>query len=227
MITFQSLSYYLFAIFSFLVFKGAKSLSLKKKILFGINIVFIFLFYFYRKKHLILFGGYLCGNYFLIKQLENTGSKKTLATIQMLLNLLFLSFFKYDFFQELTLSIFPYAGILLKPLVFIGISFFTFRTTSLVFDILYGTLKRKVDFFHYINFVMFFPCFLSGPLDRYERFVNDIESEERIDAKRIYEAVSRIILGAFKKAVIADSLYSLSNASFHAIEIENLNFLPC
>ena len=69
-----------------------------------------------------------------------------------------------------------------------------------------------------------FSLFLVWALDRYERFVNDIESEERIDAKRIYEAVSRIILGAFKKAVIADSLYSLSNASFHAIEIENLNF---
>lgn len=64
-------------------------------------------------------------------------------------------------------------GRLNTPIGFLGISYLTFRTVGMVLEIKDGLIKqvKLLDFF---CFVLFFPTFSSGPIDRYRRFIDDL-----------------------------------------------------
>jgi D-alanyl-lipoteichoic acid acyltransferase DltB (MBOAT superfamily) len=71
----------------------------------------------------------------------------------------------------------------------------------------------------YATFALFFPALVAGPIDRAERMAGDLRALPAIlgsDAVRMQEGWSRLLLGLFKKLVIADSLalgLSLSQAN--------------
>ncbi len=222
MIDFQSTSYYLFALCVFFIYQFS-SKNIKKYILFVANLIFLALFFYYKKKQLIILGGFLGYNYLLLLSYQKLNYKKSIAWIQVVSSISFLCFFKYDLFQTPILAIFPRLVWLLKPAVFIGISFFSFRLLSIIFDTLYNSRKKELDFFHFINFLVFFPCYLSGPLDRYDRFVGDVEDSTRLSSEEIYNSLYRIVWGAFKKGIIADTLY---NFCLDSVATKEMALLP-
>ena len=220
MISFQSLSYYLFALVFFLIFNRVKEQNPKKVVLFLINTVFIALLFYFSKKHLVILYGYLFSNYFFLKMIGRQEQRKLLAALQILGSISFLCFFKYELFSAPIIQLMPSLAWFLKPAVFVGVSFFTFKLISVIVDYTSEEIEEKdLDFFHFMNFVSFFPCFLSGPLDRYNSFVSHFEENPPLGAKETYEAIYRIVLGAFKKGVIADSLFELSSAYYHPSEV--------
>ena len=54
-------------------------------------------------------------------------------------------------------------------------------------------------------YVLFFPAFTAGPIDRAPRFITELSNGNALDSIRIIEGGSRIVVGVFKKFVIADS----------------------
>lgn len=159
-------------------------------------------------------------NYLGLKLLEQN-KNKILCTLLVLSSIFGLCFYKYSLLQTFVLSFFPQASFFLQPMVFIGISFFTFKLISLAVDTYQGKTKGLLDPFHFVNYLLFFPCYLSGPLDRYDRFVSDAKESRPLSSEEIYSPVTRIIFGLFKKVIVADSLYGLSIYNINNADLLN------
>lgn len=225
MISFNTASFYLVVLISFVLYNYIVKPKHRKHVLFLINSIFLVLIFYFSKKHFISLSMVILINFFGIKILQTIAKKNLLMLILVIFDVLFLCFFKYNFFQELVLIFLPSGSFLLKPLIFIGISFFSFRLISCVVDSKEDD-AIKIDFFHFVSFTTFFPCFLMGPLDRYDHFVSNFELDQqsRLDSKEIYQSLERIIWGAFKKLAIADLLLDFSLISINDVDLPNLPF---
>lgn len=90
----------------------------------------------------------------------------------------------------------------------LGFSYVAFRLIHTVRDRQNGLLP-ELTLREYVTYVVFFPAFISGPIDRAERFREDFRAlpeKVGLDAARLIAGMERIAIGLFKKFVIADSL---------------------
>lgn len=88
---------------------------------------------------------------------------------------------------------------------FMGISYITFRVIQIIIEIYDGKID-KFNFFDMLYFITFFPVISSGPIDRYTRFIDNINSEitkEEYKSDYILEGLKRIFIGIVYKFVIA------------------------
>lgn len=93
-------------------------------------------------------------------------------------------------------------------LAWLGFSFVAFRLIHTLRDRQTGLLPA-LTLREYINYVIFFPAYTAGPIDRAERFVVDFRALPGIrglDPARLGLGTWRITLGMLKKFVVADSL---------------------
>jgi alginate O-acetyltransferase complex protein AlgI len=95
----------------------------------------------------------------------------------------------------------------------LGFSYVAFRLLHTFFDRLSGRLPAvRLD--EYVTFVIFFPAFASGPIDRIERFLKDLRAPRPVRAADWLEAGRRFFTGLFKKFVLADALALVSIGAF-------------
>lgn len=115
-----------------------------------------------------------------------------------------------------TLLYFKYTGFLLGAIgsghsahivAPLAISFFTFEFVHVAADRLTGKLT-SVKLLDYVSFIFFFPTMVAGPIKRYQQFVPCLDSD-RASANDYLEGTWRIVLGLFKKLVIADNLNTI------------------
>lgn len=90
-------------------------------------------------------------------------------------------------------------------LSWLGFSYVAFRLLHTILDRKAGRLP-SVPLTEYVDYVIFFPSFTAGPIDRLERFLCDLKHPVPLHAAGWVEAGRRFSLGAFKKFVIADAL---------------------
>ena len=90
----------------------------------------------------------------------------------------------------------------------LGFSYVSFRIIHTLRDRQSGLLP-ELGLAEYVTYVIFFPAFIAGPIDRAERFQKDwlaLPGMKGLDAERLSEGGMRILVGMFKKFVIADTL---------------------
>jgi alginate O-acetyltransferase complex protein AlgI len=102
-------------------------------------------------------------------------------------------------------------------LQWLGFSYVSFRMISTLRDRQSGKLPA-LSLREYLTYLLFFPAYTAGPIDRPERFIKDYRVLPRLDAARLVEGGSRIVIGIFKKFVIADSLAIFSLDASRAAE---------
>jgi D-alanyl-lipoteichoic acid acyltransferase DltB (MBOAT superfamily) len=90
-------------------------------------------------------------------------------------------------------------------LSWLGFSYVAFRLLHTILDRKAGRLSA-VPLAEYVNYVIFFPSFTAGPIDRIERFSRDLDDPVELDRAGWMEAGTRFFVGLFKKFVIADAL---------------------
>lgn len=87
---------------------------------------------------------------------------------------------------------------------FLGISYITFKALQVVIE-MHGGLIKAYSLFDFFNFLIFFPTFSSGPIDRSRRFQEDMD--RRISWGAYESLLSRgimlILVGMVYKLVIA------------------------
>ncbi len=87
----------------------------------------------------------------------------------------------------------------------LGFSYVVFRLLHTIFDRLAGRFS-PMPIAEYVNYVIFFPTFIAGPIDRFERFVIDLNNPVALDRAGWLDAGQRFFVGLFKKFVLADGL---------------------
>ena len=99
----------------------------------------------------------------------------------------------------------------LHLLVFIGISYMSFKTIQIMLEISDGLIKEKISAKDYLQFLLFFPTVSAGPIDRSRRFLK--EMNEVMPRKEYLElagdGVYRIVLGLLYKIVLSTYVYQM------------------
>ena len=104
-----------------------------------------------------------------------------------------------------------------KIIMPLGISFFTFRLISYIIDIKRKDILPCENFINFANYISFFPCILSGPIDRAIDFLPQLTKKREFNQSLIVEGCRQILWGIFKKMVIADSL-----ATFLSLDVNHV-----
>lgn len=141
---------------------------------------------------------------------SNEKKKSLLVILGSVLILGALIYFKYtNFFIFSFKAAFEKIGLqvnlsTLNILVPVGISFYTFRLLSYLIDINRGKYEPTTDFVTFATYVAFFPCILSGPIDRPNNMIPQLESKRTFNYQDTVKGLRLLLFGLFKKMVIAD-----------------------
>ena len=122
--------------------------------------------------------------------------------------LAFLAFFKYQLIQRLFLPVAGTGGSASTDMIrMIGVSYFSFRMIHFLVES-YRKKIQDLDPLAYLDYIIFFPAFISGPINRYNHFASQVCSPARSRlAADLRAGGERIIHGLFKKLVLAQLLY--------------------
>jgi alginate O-acetyltransferase complex protein AlgI len=146
--------------------------------------------------------------------------RKTLMIVSMVANLGMLGFFKYfNFFIDQFAVLLTALGFephmpTLRIVLPVGISFYTFQTMSYVIDVYRGRLKPCNSLLDFAAFIAFFPQLVAGPIERAEHLLPQITGPRRYKAGDFEEGLYHVLLGLFKKVVIADNVAPIVNYVF-------------
>jgi alginate O-acetyltransferase complex protein AlgI len=91
----------------------------------------------------------------------------------------------------------------------LGYSYVAFRLLHTIRDHQNGRLPT-MTLSEYVNYAVFFPAFAAGPIDRAERFVQELRTPIPLAGPDWVDAGTRFFMGLFKKFVIADALFLIS-----------------
>ena len=87
----------------------------------------------------------------------------------------------------------------------LGFSYIAFRLIHVLRDKQTGR-PPELSLPEFATYVVFFPSLAAGPIDRAERFAKDLRTDFALTQAEALSAGQRIVVGLFKKFVIADAL---------------------
>lgn len=99
----------------------------------------------------------------------------------------------------------PVENAAFTDLRWLGFSYIAFRLIHVLRDKQMGRLP-DLSLSEFATYVVFFPALAAGPIDRAERFTQDLRNDVSLTQAETLLAGQRIFLGLFKKFVIADTL---------------------
>ncbi len=152
-------------------------------------------------------------DYFAGRAISNTteeSRKKLFLWLSLIVNLGILFYFKYYNFlrDNLQYVIDQISPSLVIPehswLLPVGISFYTFQTLSYTIDVYRGKQKVENNFFVFALYVSFFPQLVAGPIERSTNLLPQFLEKHNFDYNRVRSGLLLILIGLFKKIVIAD-----------------------
>ncbi len=148
-------------------------------------------------------------------------SRKIWLSISLAVNMGILGVFKYlGFFAESLRVLLSGMGLeaswpTLHIVLPVGISFYTFQTMSYSIDVYRGQLAPTRNYLNYLLFVSFFPQLVAGPIERATHLLGQVERKRVITFAGVREGAWLVLLGYYKKVVMADNLAPFANEIFN------------
>ena len=143
------------------------------------------------------------------------GSK---LAVWMICLLLFGMLFVYKYLNFCLSVVFSLSGmgdpIVVRLLVPIGVSFFSFALVGYVFDVYRGKQPAETNFIDFAVFASYFPSIMSGPINRAGTFLPQIRQRRKLHGETVKEGLFRFCLGIFKKLVIANQLGAMVDRAY-------------
>jgi alginate O-acetyltransferase complex protein AlgI len=131
-----------------------------------------------------------------------------------------LGFFKYfNFFTDSFKSLLSVIGFkadlpLVKIILPVGISFYTFQSLGYVIDLYRGQSPACADFLTFATFDAFFPQMVSGPIERGQNLIPQLEQGVDFRNSHLQDGLRLMLVGFFKKIFVADNCAILANYVF-------------
>lgn len=165
---------------------------------------------------------YSLANYLLGFLIAGSKYKILIFRIGLIINLAQIVILKYADFTldpifnlfniDLNFSYFP------KLIVPIGISYFTLQGIGYLFNVKMGWEKPERNFLNFFLYIIFFPKFLSGPIERSNHFLPQIRTGKKFNRQQVTDGLRLLIMGVFSKEVIANQLGLIVNQAYVDIE---------
>lgn len=145
----------------------------------------------------------------LIERHSGSAWGKRWLIVSVVFSLGMLGYFKYvDFFIENVNSLTGLSVPLLKVVLPIGISFYTFQILSYTIDVYRKSTKAQKNLLSLATYVAFFPQLIAGPIVRYTDIAKALDSREH-SLMKLRIGIRRFLFGISKKVLIANSLGEL------------------
>lgn len=128
--------------------------------------------------------------------------------LNIAINIGILAIFKYyDFFVSEFGALFGIntSCLLLRVILPVGISFYTFQALSYSIDVYRGNIKPTKDIIAFFAFISFFPQLVAGPIERATNLLPQFLQNRKFSYDQGVDGMRQILWGLFKKIVIADN----------------------
>lgn len=160
-------------------------------------------------KYFIIMIASIIVDYFASLVIDTNRDKKIICrialTISVIFNLGMLFFFKYyDFFISNINAVFGLDISLLRLVLPLGISFYTFQTMSYTIDVYRGKVRAERNIINFGTFVTLFPQLIAGPIVKYTD-INVELKERKINYSCIQDGIETFVMGLGRKVLIANS----------------------
>ncbi len=217
---FDSLIFVVFFLLSFAIYWSIKT-DFYRRIFLSLSSLVFYGFWDWRYIFLMLFVtivAYFVALKMAASKVDKTRRRWLIIGICSHLSVLF--FFKYvDFFINSVNSLFLLANndppfTLLKFLLPVGISFYTFHAISYTIDVYKNKVNAETDFFRVALYISFFPQLIAGPIVRATFFLPQLQSARVQNAQWLYQGLRLFLLGFLFKTVFADNLATLVDPVF-------------
>lgn len=184
-----------------------------------------FFYMFFKPIYIVILAFTIVVDYFagiVIESAETQKKKHLFLLFSLIANIGVLGVFKYyNFFDANITGLFGLMGIkvnipYLNILLPIGLSFHTFQAMSYTIEVYRGNQKAERHFGIYALYVMFFPQLVAGPIERPQNMLHQFHDQKKFDYGRVVSGLQRMLLGIFKKVVIADRLAIYVDAHFNS-----------
>ena len=163
-------------------------------------------------------SGLLIGRY-----RDNKRKAKWISALNIVVNLLILGIFKYyNFFVTAFADVFLHGqndGLLLKVILPVGISFYTFQALSYSIDVYRGKLEPVRDIVQFFAYVSFFPQLVAGPIERATNLLPQFGKPRTFNYDQAVDGLRQMLWGLFKKMAIADNCALALAAVLFAFQI--------
>lgn len=167
-------------------------------------------------------------DYLVARRIDATDvqrDRRRLLLVSIVVNIGILAAFKYSgFFVDSFAGLIEGFGLsanrpVLDIVLPVGISFYTFQTLGYTIDVYKRRLESEPRLLDFAVYVAFFPQLVAGPIERAGRLLPQIRAERTIPGTTaIREGAMLILVGLFKKVVIADGLAGVVNEAFSGAE---------
>lgn len=94
---------------------------------------------------------------------------------------------------------------MLRIILPVGISFYTFQALSYSIDVYRGNIKPTKDIIAFFAFLSFFPQLVAGPIERATNLLPQFLQKRTFSYDQGVDGMRQILWGLFKKIVVADN----------------------
>ena len=156
----------------------------------------------------------------LLGRVEHAARRKAILVTSVTVNLGVLFVFKYfNFFAAsldrlLTVFALHLDARILGVVLPLGISFYTFHNLSYIVDVYRRRVAPARSFVDFGLYVALFPQLIAGPIARPAHLLPQIQGERRITLDMLRSGAWLILLGYFKKVVLADNMAPFTKQLF-------------
>lgn len=156
----------------------------------------------------------------VLGRVQNPSRRKLILVTSIAVNLGFLFVFKYfNFFSTNLHNVLKLVGLdldvhLLNVVLPLGISFYTFHNISYIVDVYAGRVKATRNFIEFALYVALFPQLIAGPIARPAHLLPQTHNPRRITSDMVRTGGWLILLGYFKKVVLADNMAPFTKQLF-------------
>jgi alginate O-acetyltransferase complex protein AlgI len=157
--------------------------------------------------------------------------RKLILSTSIGIDLLVLAFFKYyDFFATNVVAALADLGVstglpVLRIVLPVGISFYTFHAISYVVDVYRGKIESEISFVNVALYISFFPQLIAGPIVRATFIMPQIRRERPFSRSQQAVGLRLLLRGFIYKAVIADMLAQIADPVFADVDRYNAHAL--
>ncbi len=123
-----------------------------------------------------------------------------------------LAFFKYfNFFEDNLITLLSSFGLssaapIIRILLPVGISFYTFHAITLAVDTYRGKVDTRVSLLDVALYIAFFPQLVAGPIVRAMVFLPQLAAKRLVTGEDLFVALQAIVTGFLYKVVFSDSI---------------------
>jgi D-alanyl-lipoteichoic acid acyltransferase DltB (MBOAT superfamily) len=152
------------------------------------------------------------------------GGRRAVLAASIGLDLVVLSYFKYyDFFLSNVAVALTNLGVpaslqVMRIILPVGISFYTFHAISYVVDVYRGKIEPEPSFVNIALYISFFPQLIAGPIVRANFIMPQIRRPRPFSPAQQGIGVRLLLRGFIYKAVIADTLAQIADPVFAHVD---------